>query len=69
VENKICHNCWYCIPNSTTAKKLDDPESVENIPYCELNSDFPPVKSDHTCENWESKKLNFINVIKTLYGL
>jgi len=66
--NKTCHNCWYCIPDSTTVKIYDGSESGENFPYCEFYSDFPPVKQDHTCENWESKKLKLISVIKTLYG-
>jgi hypothetical protein len=56
------------VPDPTTNKILDDPESVKKIPHCEFYNDFPSVKSDDTCKNWESKKLKLISVIKTLYG-
>jgi hypothetical protein len=69
VERKICYNCWYYVHDPTTNKILDDPESVKKFPHCEFNNDFKSVRSDDTCENWESKKLKLISVIKTLYGL
>jgi hypothetical protein len=70
LENKICHNCWYYTPDPVATNKIfDDPESVKKIPLCEFYNDFTSVKSDDTCENWESQKLKLISVIKTLYGL
>ena len=69
VESKICYDCWYYVPDSTTNKILDDSKSVKKFPHCEFYKDFHPVKSDDTCENWESKKLKLISVIRTLYGL
>ena len=69
VEIKICKNCWYYVPDPTTNKILDGSESVKKFPHCELFKDFHPVKSDDTCENWESKKLRLISVIRTLYNL
>ena len=70
MENKICHNCWYYTPDTAVAiKNFGDSESAKKIPHCEFYNDFPSVKSDETCENWESKKLKLISVIKTLYGL
>ena len=70
MEDKICHNCWYYTSNTAAAiKNFDDSESVKKIPHCEFYNDFPSVKSDETCEKWESKKLKLISVIKALYGL
>jgi hypothetical protein len=69
VERKICYYCWYYVPDPTTNKILDGSESVKEYPHCELFKDFHPVKFDDTCENWESKKLKLISVIKALYGL
>jgi hypothetical protein len=69
VKSKICYDCWYYVPDPTTNKIIDDSESVKKIPYCEFYNEFPSVKSDETCENWESKKLKLISIIKTLYDL
>jgi len=69
VESKICYDCYYYVPNPTINKILDDPESVKKIPHCEFYNDFPSVKPDDSCENWESKKLKLISVIRTLYGV
>ena len=69
VESKICYDCWYYVPDPTTNKILDDSKSVKKFPHCEFFKDFHPVKSDDTCENWESKKLKLISAIRTLYGL
>lgn len=69
VENKICHNCWYYAPAPTTNKFLEDHVSLECSPYCDLYNDFRSVKPDDTCENWESKMLKLIGIVKTLYGL
>ena len=68
MDNEVCYNCWNYVPDPTTNKILDDRESVKKIPHCEFYNDFPSVKSDDTCKNWESKKLKLISVIKTLYG-
>jgi len=48
---------------------LNDLESAKKNPHCEFYNDYHPVKSDDTCENWESKKLKLIGVVRTLYGL
>jgi len=69
VENKICQNCWYYAPARITNKFLEDHVSLEYLPYCEFHNEFPAIKPDKTCENWESKKLKLISVIKTLYGV
>jgi len=68
MENKICNNCWYYTPVPITKEDLDDSESRENFPYCELNEGFPVVKRDDTCNNWKSKKEALISVIKPLFG-
>lgn len=69
MESKICHYCWYYIPNHTTSKILDETEPVKNFPYCHFYNDNPSVKPDESCKNWESKKVRLISVIKSLYGL
>lgn len=68
-EIKLCENCWYYAHGPATDKTPDDPESENRNPYCEFLNDFSPVKPTDTCENWKSKKLELISVIKTLYGL
>lgn len=68
-EIKICKNCWYYAYDPATDKTPDDPESANRNPHCELRNDFPFVKPADTCENWKSKNLKLISVIKTLYGL
>ncbi len=69
MENKICHNCWHYTPAPITNKFLEDHVSLECSPYCEFHNEFPITTPDNTCENWESKKLKLIRVIKTLYGV
>ncbi len=69
VDSKICYNCWHYAPEPLANKILDNSESVKKFPHCELYNDFPSVKPDDTCENWESKKLKLISVIKALYEL
>jgi len=69
VKIKICYDCWYYVPDPTTNKIRDDSKSVKKFPHCEFYKDFHSVKPDDTCENWESKKLKLISVIRTLYGL
>jgi hypothetical protein len=69
VENKICQNCWYYAPAPVTDKFFKDPESLEYSPYCEFNNEFSAITPDNICENWESKKLKLISVIKALYGV
>jgi hypothetical protein len=69
VENKICKNCWYYAPAPITNKLLEDHVPHEYYPYCELHNELSAVRSDKTCEDWESKKLKLINVIKILYGV
>jgi hypothetical protein len=68
VENKICQNCWYYAPAPITNKFLEDHVPLEYYPYCELHNELSAITSYNTCENWESKKLKLINVIKILYG-
>ncbi len=65
MENKICQNCWYYTPAPITNKFLEDPVSLKDFPHCDLSAEKPY----NTCENWESKKLKLISVIKTLYGV
>ena len=69
MESKICYDCWYYIPDAATNKILDGFESAEKIPYCHFYNDYPSVKPDDSCKNWESKKLRLIGAIKSLYGL
>jgi hypothetical protein len=69
VDNKICHNCWNYAPAPDTKRFLEDHVSFECSPYCDFYKDFRSVKPDDTCENWESKMLKLISVVKTLYGL
>jgi hypothetical protein len=69
VEKKICHNCWYYAPAPINNKFLEDHVSLECLPYCEFHTEFPAITPYNTCENWESRKLKLISVIKTLYGV
>jgi hypothetical protein len=69
VENKICQNCWYFAPAPVADKFFEDHGSLEYSPYCELNNEFPVITPDNSCENWESKKIRLINVIRSLYGV
>ena len=69
MESKTCHDCWYYVSDPTTTKIFDDPESVKKFPHCEFYEDSPSVTPDETCENWESKRLKLIGIIKTLYDL
>ena len=69
VERKICYDCWYYVSGPTPNKIFDDPEYRKKFSHCEFNNDFPSVKPDDMCENWESKRLKLISVIKSLYGL
>ena len=66
--NKTCHDCWYYVPGPTSNKILDESESEKMFPHCEFYNHFPPVKSDDKCENWESKMLKLIRVVKVLYS-
>lgn len=66
---KICKNCWYYMPSLSTSDILDDPKSSKKLPFCEFDNDVSSVNPDDTCENWESKKLELIKVIKTIYSL
>jgi hypothetical protein len=69
VENKICHNCWYYAPAPINNKFLENHASPKCLPYCEFHTKFPITTPDNTCENWKSKKLKLISVIKILYGV
>jgi hypothetical protein len=69
MENKICLDCWYYIPDPETSKILDESEPVTNFPYCQFYNDNPSAKPDDSCENWESKKFKMINTFKSLLGL
>ena len=69
VENKICQNCWYYAPARITNMFLEDHVPLEYSPYCEFHNELPSTTHYSTCENWESKKLKLIGVIKTLYGV
>lgn len=69
MENKICQNCWYYAPSPVTEKFFEDHRSFEYSPYCEFNNEFPVITPGDTCENWESKKLRLISVIRSLYGV
>jgi len=69
VENKICQNCWYYAPAPVKDNFFEDHVLLEYSPCCEFNNEFPPITPHNTCENWESKKLKLISVIKTLYGV
>ncbi|HSQ86422.1 MAG TPA: hypothetical protein VLM43_17050 [Desulfobacterales bacterium] len=69
METKICHDCWYYIPDPATSKILDESEVVTNFPYCHFYNDNPSAKPDDSCENWESKKFKMINAFKSLFGL
>jgi hypothetical protein len=69
VENKICQNCWYYAPTPIANKFIEDHVPLEYYPYCEFHNELTSITSDNTCENWESKKLKLINVIKNLYGV
>jgi len=68
VENKICHNCWNYTPARTTDRLHEDNVPLECSSYCNFYNDFRSVKPDDTCENWESKILKLISVVKTLYS-
>jgi len=68
VENKICQNCWYYLPATIPKEFLEDHVSLECSSYCDFNKDFRSVKPDETCENWESKILKLIPVVKILYA-
>lgn len=68
MEKMICHNCWNYITVSTTNRFLEDHVSLECSPYCDIYKDFRSVKPDDTCENWESKMLKLIPVVKILYA-
>ena len=68
MEDKICKNCWYCIPAPITKEDLDYSVSPEDFPYCEIYDGSPAVKSDDTCKNWKNKKEALIGVIKPLFG-
>jgi hypothetical protein len=69
VENRICQNCWYYAPTPITNQFLEDSLPIESYPYCEFHNELSSIKPNHTCENWESKKLKLINVVKVLYGV
>jgi len=69
MEIKICKNCWYYAHDPATDKILDDPESANKNHYCEFLNDFPSVRPADKCQNWKSKKLKLVSVIKALYGL
>ena len=69
METKICHDCWYYIPDPAMSNILDNSESVKIIPYCHFYAGYPSVKPEDSCENWESKKLKMINTFKSLLGL
>jgi len=69
VENKICHNCWYYASARINNKFLEDHVSLEYSPYCEFHTENPAIKPYNTCENWESKKMKLISVVKNLYGV
>jgi hypothetical protein len=69
VKSKICQNCWYYAPAPVNNKFLEDNVPHECYPYCELNHELSAITSGKTCEDWESKKLKLINVIKILYGV
>jgi len=69
VENKICQNCWYYANAPNTNKFLENHVRLEYYPYCEFHNELSAVTPHNTCENWESKKLKLISVIKILYGV
>ena len=69
MENKICQNCWYYAPAPITDKFIENHVSLEYSPYCEFDNEFPSITPNNTCENWESKELKLLNVIKSLYGV
>ena len=68
MENKICQNCWYYSPAPIANKFLEDHVPIENYPYCEFHNELSVVTPHNTCEDWESRKLKLISVIKVLYG-
>lgn len=68
MEKKICHNCWYYTPASVTNRFFEDHVLLECSPYCDFYKDFRNVKPDDTCDNWESKILKLIHVVKILYS-
>ena len=69
MENKICQNCWNYAPAPIENKFLEDRVPSESFPYCEIQKELSTITPNHTCENWESKKLKLISVIKILYGV
>ena len=69
MENKICQNCWYYASAPITNKFFEDHVSLEYSGCCEFHNEFSDITPDKTCENWESKKLKLISVIKNLYGV
>lgn len=69
MENKICQNCWYYAPAPITNKLLEAQAPFDYSPYCEFHNEYPAIQPDDTCNNWESKKLKLISVIKNLYGV
>ncbi|MEJ2656157.1 MAG: hypothetical protein P8012_03045, partial [Desulfobacterales bacterium] len=68
LEIKICKNCWYYKPDPCPNENLVQPESENKFPCCDFYNDLNSVKSDDTCENWESKMLKLIRVVKVLYS-
>lgn len=68
MENKICQNCWNYIPAPVNNRLLEDPVSLGCSPCCDFNKDLQSVKPDDTCENWESKMLKLMPVVKFLYS-
>jgi hypothetical protein len=68
VEYRICHNCWNYSTAHVTNRLLEDHVSLDCSPYCNFYKDFRSVKPDDTCDNWESKMLKLIRVVKTLYS-
>jgi hypothetical protein len=68
VEIKICKNCWYYKPDPSPNEILAHPEAANKFPRCDFYNDLNSVKPDDTCENWESKMLKLIRVVKVLYS-
>ena len=69
MENKICQNCWYYAPAPIIDKTIEKHVPLKYSPYCEFDNELPTITPNNTCENWESKELKLINVIKSLYGV
>ena len=68
MENKVCHNCWNYTPARITNRFHEDHVSLKCSSYCDFHKDSRSVRPEDTCENWESKMLKLICVVKTLYS-